>query len=231
MTSRIDHLIVVADTLDQGTQWCEATLGALPVAGGRHALMSTHNRLLAISSERFPQCYLEVIAIDPDAPPPARARWFGMDGAALREAVREAPRFVHAAARTQMIEMLRWGLINCGIHPGDPIAAHRDTPAGRLSWRIMLRDDGTLACGGAVPTLIEWQGPHPSERLPPSSVALRELELRGLPPRAADVLKLAAVRSEPSSNEAAPQPTWCATFDTPRGSVTLPSWPHDPAAP
>jgi hypothetical protein len=224
MNARIDHLVVVADTLQQGAQWCEATIGATPTTGGRHPRMGTHNRLLAISSERFPDTYLEIIAIDPDAPAPAGPRWMGMDDPALRAAVREAPCLVHVVARTSMIEMVRWGLINCGLNPGAPIAAERDTPNGVLRWRITVRDDGLPECAGALPTLIEWQGTHPCESLPRAPVQLRELTLRGLPPQALDVLKLPAVQTPARSGDAAREPALRATFETPRGTVTLDSW-------
>ena len=100
MNARVDHLVIVADTLEQGSQWCETTLGAAPVDGGRHALMGTHNRLLAIGGDRFPDTYLEIIAIDRSAARRARPRWFAMDDPALRAAARAAPRLVHAVART-----------------------------------------------------------------------------------------------------------------------------------
>jgi len=224
VNARIDHLVVVADTLEQGAQWCEATLGAASVAGGRHALMGTHNRLLAIGSDRFAQSYLEIIAIDPAASPPSRPRWFAMDDPAMRAAVREVPRLVHAVARTSNIEMVRWGLINCGLNPGTLLAAQRETPTGLLKWRITVRDDGAMACDGALPTLIEWQGAHPCERLAASAATLRALTLRGLPAQAIDVLKLPAVQS--AARECTPprEPALSATFGTPRGAVTLDSW-------
>jgi hypothetical protein len=220
MNARVDHLVIGADSLEQGVAWCERTLGVPPAGGGRHPLMGTHNRLLAIGSERFPDCYLEIIAIDPQAPAPARPRWFGLDDAALQAALREQPRLLHAVARTPMIEMLRWGLINCGLNPGEPLAAQRETPNGLLKWRITVRADGRTECGGALPTLIEWQGPHPCEHLPPSPVALRELVLRGVPAQAIDVLKLPAVQVEPAGTGA----PLSATFDTPRGRVVLDAW-------
>jgi hypothetical protein len=225
VNARIDHLVVVADSLAQGAAWCEATLGVLPEAGGRHVLMGTHNRLLAIGSQAYPACYLEIIAIDPDAPAPQRPRWFAMDDAALRDAVRERPRLVHAVARTQMIEMQRWGLINCGLNPGTLVAAQRDTPKGRLSWRITVRDDGRTECAGALPTLIEWQGPHPCDGLDASPVALRALVLRGLPAQAVAVLQLPAVQI---ANE--PGAALSATFDMPRGRVAIDGWPTQRAA-
>lgn len=225
MNAHVDHLVIVADTLEQGARWCEATLGAAPVAGGRHALMGTHNRLLAIGGARFADAYLELIAIDPDAPPPARPRWFAMDDPALRAAVRGSPRLVHVVARSGNIEMVRWGLINCGLNPGTLLAAERATPNGLLKWRIALRDDGTIEGGGALPTLIEWQGAHPCERLPASAVTLRALRLRGVPAQAAAVLKLAGVTLTARGSGPPPEPALSAVFDTPRGEVTLDSWP------
>lgn len=219
MSSQIDHLVVVASTLEQGATWCEATLGVAPGPGGRHALMGTHNRLLAISSAGFPSCYLELIAVDPEAPPPQRARWFEMDNPSQAAAVREQPRLMHAVARTTMIEMLRWGLINCGPDPGPLIAAQRDTAQGRLSWRITVPDDGALRCAGALPTLIEWQGVHPCEHLAPSPVSLQRLSLRGLTPQVRDVLRLQGVDSARKAG-----PALRVELNTPRGVVELESW-------
>ena len=30
LTAQVDHLVVMADSLDAGVQWCEATLGLTP---------------------------------------------------------------------------------------------------------------------------------------------------------------------------------------------------------
>jgi len=215
----IDHLVIASDSLEQGAAWCEATLGVAPGPGGQHPLMGTHNRLLALGGAGFERCYLEIIAIDPRAAAPGRPRWFGLDDPLLREAIRQEPRFVHAVARTLNVEMLRWGLVNCRLDPGTLLAAHRDTPAGRLSWRITVRDDGRLECGGALPTLIEWQGPHPCDAMPASPVALTALSLRGIPPAARAVLRLAGVDTERSDG-----PALQAQLHTRRGDVTLSSW-------
>jgi hypothetical protein len=150
VNARIDHLVVAADSLEQGAAWCVATFGVQPSGGGRHPLMGTHNRVMAISSAHFPDCYLEIIAIDPEAPAPERPRWFGLDQSELREAVRERPRLVHGVARTRMIETLHRGLLNCGLNPGEPQAAQRETPNGLLKWRITVRDDGRTECDGCV---------------------------------------------------------------------------------
>ncbi len=214
MSVLVDHLVVAAKTLDEGVAWCEATLGITPGPGGRHALMGTHNRVFSLAGAAYPDAYFEIVAIDPDAPPPGRARWFGMDTLDLSA----GPRLVNLVARSTMLDMHRWGLITVGCKPGDPVSASRETPHGLLSWQILVREDGGLDCGGALPTLIQWQGTHPCAHLPASGVTLRALALRGLPPRARDVLRLRGV-----SVEAGPGPALAATLATPRGEVTLSS--------
>ena len=43
--AQIDHIVVVAHSLEQGVAWCESVLGIKPGPGGEHALFGTHNRL------------------------------------------------------------------------------------------------------------------------------------------------------------------------------------------
>jgi hypothetical protein len=210
----VDHLVVAARTLDEGVAWCEATLGITPTAGGQHPLMGTHNRVFAIGSEAYPNAYFEIIAIDPDAPPPGRARWFALDETDLSA----GPRLVHWVARSTQLDMHRWGLITVGHAPGNPLAASRETPQGLLSWQILVRDDGRLECGGALPTLIQWQGRHPAEALPPSGLVLKSLALAGVPARSATVLRLRGV-----AVSSAPGTPITAVLQTPKGEVTLES--------
>ena len=222
MNTRLDHLVVAADTLELGVAWCEATLGLVPGPGGRHALFGTHNRLLKIATPVFEDAYLEIIAIDPQAPAPARPRWFGLDEPALRERLRvSGPHLVHVVARSPQLDMHRWGLIQVGLQPGEPVKAGRDTPQGPLAWEILVRPDGALPCGGALPTLIQWQGRHPAQAMPASGVTLQALTLRGVPARAATVLRLRGVEVR----EAVDGPALQARLATPRGEVTLSSAP------
>jgi hypothetical protein len=219
MSNRLDHLVVAAASLEQGVAWCEATLGVSPGPGGSHPLMGTHNRLAKIATPEFPDAYLEIIAIDPKAAPPARVRWFGLDDPGLQARVRESgPRLVHAVARTTQLDMQRWALITMGLKPGNPVRAGRDTPEGPLAWQILVRDDGALDCAGALPTLIQWEGRHPAQAMADSGLALRSLALRGVPDGAREVLKLRGV--DIASD---PGPALCAVLDTPLGSVTLTS--------
>lgn len=215
MNCELDHLVIAAASLDQGAAWCEATLGVAPGPGGRHPLMATHNRLLRIDGPGFAQAYLELIAIDPDAPPPGRARWFGLDDPALQARLRESPRLIHAVVRTPNIEMLRWGLINVSQDPGPPLAAARETPEGRLSWRILVRDDGALPAAGRLPTLIQWQGRHPAQSMPPSPVRLDAVNFGALTPREAGLLRLRGATAAPGG------PALAVTLTTPLGVAHL----------
>jgi hypothetical protein len=222
--TEVDHIVVAADSLAQGVAWCEEVLGVTPGPGGQHPLMGTHNRLLRLGGT-FENAYFEIIAIDPEAPPPGRARWFGLDRPALQAAVRESPRLVQLVARSTQVEMLRWGLINRGIDPGRPLAAERQTPEGVLTWRIVVRDDGENACDGLLPTLIEWGPRHPTDAMPVSPLALAELSLAGLPPAAIELLRLRGVSTSAAGEAAAPTRGLRAILDTPRGRVELESFP------
>ncbi len=214
----VDHLVVAAASLDQGVAWCEATLGVTPGPGGRHALMGTHNRLLTIADAVFPQAYFEIIAIDPDAPPPGRARWFGLDEAALQQRIAVQPRLVHLVARCTDLQAQRRALLGAGFDPGDVLSAGRDTPQGRLQWQNTVRADGRPGQGGALPTLIQWSGAHPTAAMPASGVTLHSLALCGLPEAARAALRLQGVKCLPP-----PGAALRATLATPLGVVTLES--------
>lgn len=225
----LDHLVIVAQTLAQGVQWCEAVLGITPGPGGTHARMGTHNRLFSVSGPAAQDAYAEIIAIDPAAPAPAPAhrRWFEMDNPALQAAVAQAPRLVHAVVRTTRLEAHRAALQATGADPGAPVAMSRASPRGELRWRLTVPEDGGLRHGGAVPTLIEWDGPHPGGQLPFSGLQL--IALRATSP---DTAALAAAYAaldwrgvdlvaEPEG--ASSRPGLHATLQTPRGRVTLSS--------
>mgnify|MGYP000680779992 FL=1 len=110
MKSQIDHLVVAAQSLQQGIEWCESVLGVTPAAGGEHEKYGTHNRLLKIATPSFPMAYLEIIAINPDAviekkPPPTR--WFDLDSKALQAELAKSPRLIHFVANTISIQDAR----------------------------------------------------------------------------------------------------------------------------
>lgn len=156
---RLDHLAVSAESLAAGVAAVEAALGLRLGPGGAHPHMSTHNRLLGLGD-----VYLEVIAIDPDAPAPAWPRWFDLDH------FTGPPRLTNwIAACDDLAAAL--GAAPAGA--GTPI----DLARGDLRWRMAVPGDGRLPFGGAYPALIEWCGPHPAARLPDMGARLHKLEV------------------------------------------------------
>ena len=179
MSTELDHLVVVARTLDEGVAWCAATLGITPGPGGQHALMGTHNRLLSIASAEFPLAYFEIIAIDPDAPAPARQRWFDMDDPALQERVRRSgPQLVHWVARVDDASAAVAALKTHNFDRGEVLEASRPAPHGLLQWQITVRPDGQRLCDGLLPTLIQWGAVHPAAGMPASAVTMVSFELQ-----------------------------------------------------
>ena len=188
MKTQIDHLVVVAQSLDQGVQWCEATLGITPNPGGEHAQFGTHNRLFKIATPAIPMAYFEIIAINPGAKGPANPhakRWFDMDDPALRSAVATEPRLVHFVASTDDILAARMALKAQGIDRGPALPASRHSRKGVLQWQITVREDGQRLFDGALPTLIQWGKAddaeplrlHPRNSLPRSGVSLQSLAI------------------------------------------------------
>jgi len=225
-TPAIDHLVIAAATLDEGVAWCEDTLGLAPGPGGAHPLMGTHNRLLSLGGSRYPDCYLEIIAIDPRVRPrrePGQRRWFDLDDAGLQAMLaRQGPRLIHAVARVSDVRVGIRALagLPAPIDRGTVIDASRDTPEGRLQWRISVRDDGQRLFDGALPTLIEWGAIHPAARLPRSPLEL--LAVHAAHPRHADLREaMAAIGLQHVLPVDDGPADLMATLRTPRGLITL----------
>jgi len=232
MKTQIDHLVVVAKTLELGVQWCEATLGVTPGPGGEHALYGTHNRLFKIATPANPLAYLEIIAINPGAGRPAKTpvrRWFDMDDAALQAAVANEPRLVHFVANTSDVQAARAALSALGLERGPAVQASRHSRRGVLRWQITVREDGQRLFNGALPSLIQWGKPdeadplrlHPRNSLPRSGVALQGIAIAH--PSAVKLdAAFAAIGLSGIAVETGPA-NIVATLHTPKGVVKLQS--------
>lgn len=210
---KLDHLVVAACDLDAGREYIEELLGVGTEPGGRHDAMGTHNRLLRLGEDQ----YLEIIAIDPDGPPPSRPRWFALDDPVMQSRLRESPRLVTWVARTTALDRV------AGLSPYNDLSI-RDMARGDLRWRMTFTPDGGLLYEGALPLLIEWQtGTTPPRRLPDAGCLLKRLVVQS--PHARRVqqtlqdMSLWNVESDQSV-----QTGLAATISTPgRGDVVLSS--------
>jgi len=173
MVARLDHITVVAASLETGSAYVEAALGVRPGAGRAHPGMATHNLLLALGLS----AYLEVISPDPRASPVARPRWFGLDNLLPGSTARLGAWVASTddIAGTAVPEL------------GDVETMRRETH----TWRMTERADGSVPLDGAAPLLIQRSSSvHPAAALPRSGLDLQRLRIRH--PAPAQVLALFA---------------------------------------
>ena len=149
----IDHLIYGVPDLTDAVDQLERRFGVRAAPGGKHLGVGTHNALLAVG----PRTYLEVLAPDPDQPPPVNPRPFGLD------TLKGAQLIGWAVGCDDMDEAIA-GARAAGYDPGDAIDMTRTTPEGiTLRWRLTLN----AVAGGPVPFLIDWDGSdHPAASAP-----------------------------------------------------------------
>ena len=161
--TRLDHIAIGCITLAEGAEYVRARTGLGIPAGGEHPLMGTHNLLMATGPDNF----LEVIAINPDAPAPPHPRWFGLDTADFTSHPRPHAWILNsddlATARA------------CGINLGTP----RTVTRGSLTWRFAVRDDGTIPLDGAAPMLMQWPNmpAHPAAAMTNFGARLKSINL------------------------------------------------------
>ena len=198
MSWQLDHLAVAATSLDEGVEWVADRLGVRPGPGGRHPAMGTHNRLMSLG----PGLYLEVIAVDPEAAPPGRARWFDLDR------FTGPPRLANWIVRVPDLDA---ALAAAPEGSGTPLQLQR----GDYRWRMAVPADGILPFDNCAPALIEWQSANPADALPPSQVRLRTLEVSHPAPLAKHLPAI------PGVTYATGAPGLRAILDTPQGERTL----------
>ena len=201
----LDHLAVVARTLEEGCSYVEAVLGVELSAGGQHDDMGTHNRLLSLGHDT----YLEVIAIDPDAPKPPHRRWFNLD------TYTGAPRMMNWICRTDDLEL---ALNDAPAGSGRAMWLTR----GDMRWQMAVPEFGKLPFDDASPALINWaDSPHPAGRLPDHGFRLMRLDV--FHPRADELLEtFPALRRLPTALvREGPEKRLIATISTPEGNRVL----------
>jgi len=160
--SKIDHIVIASLSLDEGVKYVYETLGVMPKHGGVHMRMGTHNSLLRLDNST----YLEVIAINPDAPKQGRPRWFALD----KPGENSKPKLLTWVARTNDIKL---ATKNSRALFGDIVPMNR----ADLNWLITIPDDGSLPCSGICPSLIQWLNePHPALNLHDSGRSLIGIE-------------------------------------------------------
>jgi hypothetical protein len=149
---QLDHITVVAPSLQEGVAHVRACLGLDVPFGRRHDYMGTHNHLMRLGEA----IYLEIVALDPAGHRPSHARWFGLDN---QEGVR--------AAWDAGLRLRGW---IARTHDIDAVLKGREAFLGRkvaltannASFYFSIPPDGSLPLGGAAPSIIDRKGKPPS---------------------------------------------------------------------
>jgi hypothetical protein len=205
--ARVDHLVYAASDLNRGVEEIEKLLGVRATPGGQHPGRGTRNALITLG----PATYLEIIAPDPEQPPPKTPRPFGIDG--LKQS-----RLVAWAAKGTDIERLRDDAVRKGVGLGEVISgSRRRTDGVLLSWRYT--DPRTVLADGVVPFFIDWrESPHPAQTAVKGASLIA---LRAEHPDAQRVQRLLRELGLELPVQAGATPALVAIIDSPRGRVEL----------
>ncbi|MCZ6883369.1 MAG: VOC family protein [Gammaproteobacteria bacterium] len=165
--NRLDHLVIAAETLQQGVDYIRSVLAAEIPKGGVHKTMGTHNHLMQLGND----AYIEVIAINPEAALPQQPRWFNLDDSLMRASLHRQPRLITWVINTTDIKTVdRDSAFPIGV----PTELSRDA----LSWQVGLTEDGRLLANGLVPYVIQWHTEqHPSRSMADLGCRLHSLEI------------------------------------------------------
>ncbi len=203
----LDHIILGIDDLDRGVAWVEQRTGVRAIFGGVHPGRGTRNALLALG----PDCYLEILAPDPQQPSPT---WF------TRVLTLPDPRLIAWAVHTPDLTALAQAAVAAGFPIDGPHDGGRSRPNGKiLSWRLFhLRDDR----GGLLPFFIEWGrgSVHPVADAPPGC-HLERFHLQS--PDAQELARACQSLAVETRVETGENPRMLAHIASPRGEVDLTS--------
>lgn len=212
--TNLDHLVIAAETLEQGVEYIQEALSVTVPFGGEHPKMGTHNHIAKIGEDIF----IEIIAINPDMTAPTRPRWFNLDDPNLQSKLKEKPRLISWVVNTSDIYECIKGAA-CSFGRPEPISR------GELSWHFGLPADGRLLAGGILPYLIQWgTSEHPASKM--ADIGLELMSLKVYHPQSAwlqDILQSIdaqnLVEIVPGSSSKGSYLE--ATFKTPAGTRVL----------
>lgn len=168
---KLDHIVVAALTLEQGSNYVKDVLGVEPYGGGRHLQQGTHNKVMRLGDD----VYLEIIAPDPASD--IKPRWFSLADEGMLESLKASPKLITYVAQTDDLRTL----LKETNYPLEAKPAQRDN----LRWIFGFSKNGNLLADGLLPNVIEWESDHPAWMMKDSGCRL--VRLQGFHPDVATI--------------------------------------------
>lgn len=164
---KLDHIVLGANTLQEGTDYVEKKFGLSLSEIGYHCHMGTHNRVIKIGEN----IYLEVIAIDPNANKPKHLRWFNLDNKNQQARLKKSPQIIGYVIENQNPDMLKF------YNP------FFEASRGDYCWEFaMPKSDDTLINdelieSGLVPSIINWKSKKPVHQMVNNNFQLEKIQI------------------------------------------------------
>ncbi len=164
---KLDHVVIAANTLEEGTSYIENKLHIKLSDIGYHNDMGTHNRVVKISKS----VYLEVISIDPNCVDLKSKRWFNLDSLKLQSQLRKSPRVIGYVIENVDTKILKYY---------EPFFR---ASRGEYKWKFaMPRNNSSILANqfylsGIIPSLINWESEKPIIKMQDNHLNLKKIQI------------------------------------------------------
>ena len=164
---KLDHVVIAANNLDEGTSYVENKLNVKLSNIGYHRDMGTHNRVVKISKS----AYLEVISIDPNCGHLNSKRWFNLDSLKLQSQLRKSPKVIGYVIENVDIKILKYY---------EPFFK---ASRGEYKWKFAMPGTNASILGdqshlnGIIPSLINWESEKPINKMQDNHLNLKKIQV------------------------------------------------------
>ena len=165
---KLDHIVLGALTLEEGTEFVEDILQAKLSDIGYHKDMGTYNRVIRISDE----VYFEVIANDPKIKNLKNRKWFNLDNLNLQSKLNKSPQIIGYVIENKDMSISKYY---------DPFfKASRDN----FRWEFAIPTsqnnilDSEIIETGVIPSLISWKTEKPVYQMKKNQFELISFEIQ-----------------------------------------------------
>ncbi len=165
---KLDHIVLGASSLEEGTEFIESKLDIELSNVGYHDFMGTHNRVAKIDKD----IYLEVISINPVSKPQLQNRWFNLDNPTLKENLKKTPQIIGYVVESKDKKIFKY------------YNSFFQASRGKYKWSFAMPniESNFLNCEllekGVVPSLINWKGEKPIYQMKDNQLNLDKLEIQ-----------------------------------------------------